>query len=55
MGEGELGIVQTKNTVFMTYPMHNWRHIGYLQWFTHACHILICDGVTNTRARFSYV
>ena len=35
---------------FMTYPMH---HIGYLQWFTHAYHILICDGVTNTR--FSYV
>ena len=20
------------------------RHIGYLQWFTHAYHILICDG-----------
>ena len=31
------------------------RHIGYLQWFTHAYHKLICDRVTNTRARFSYV
>ena len=24
-------------------------HIGYLQWFTHAYHILICDGYTNAR------
>ena len=31
------------------------RHIGYLQWFTHAYHILICDGVTNTRVPFSYI
>ena len=30
-------------------------HVGYIQWFTHAYHILICDGVPNTRARFSYV
>ena len=30
-------------------------HIGYLQCFTHAYHILICDGVTNIRAPFSYV
>ena len=39
-----------QNTVFMTYPMH------YLQWSTHAYHILICNRVKkNTRAPFSNV
>ena len=45
----------TKNTVFMTYPMHHLAPFGYLQWFKHVYHILICDGVINTRARFSKV